>query len=93
MRKCLTQFSRIFEFGAVQKFVNLVDLVKSFQTSVCLQKSVLIQPRTGLSKFANDEPKVRNKVRTNKGRTIKPDSTLKAVFPVASIDMSTLARA
>ena len=29
----------------------------------------------------------------NQGRTIKPDSTLKAIFPVASIDMSTLARA
>ena len=85
-----------FEFGAVQKFVDLVDLVglvKSFRTSVHLQKSVLIQPRTGLFKFANNEPKVRIKVRTNIGRTIKPDSTLKAVFPVASIDMSTLARA
>ena len=31
MRKCLTQFSRIFEFGAVQKFVNLVDLEKMLQ--------------------------------------------------------------
>ena len=73
--------------------INLVDLVKSFQTSVYLQKSVLKEPRTGLSKSANNEPNVRNKVRTNIGRTIKPDSTLKAVFPVASIDMSTLARA
>ena len=77
----------------MQKRVNLVDLVKSFQTSIYSQNLESIQPRTGLSKFANDEPKVRNKVRTNKGRTIKPDSTLKAVFPVASIDMSTLARA
>ena len=30
MRKCLTKFSCDFECGAVQKFVNLVDLVKSF---------------------------------------------------------------
>ena len=38
MRKCLTKFSRIVECGAVKKCVNLisvnlVDLVKSFQTS------------------------------------------------------------
>ena len=31
MRKCLTKFSWILECGAAQKFVNLVDLVKSFQ--------------------------------------------------------------
>ena len=39
-----------FEFGAVQKFVNRVDLVKSFQTSICflLAKSLSLQPRTGL---------------------------------------------
>ena len=104
MRKCLTKFSWIFEFGAVQRgrvlrpedacqkrsswfsdwspkvqkcvsvfsvlyifnisfstsvlfskrriSVNLVDLVKSFQTSIYLQNSASIQPRTGLSKFA-----------------------------------------
>mgnify|MGYP003318247517 CR=1 FL=1 len=34
MRKCLTKFSRIVECGAVQKCVHLVDLVKSFQTSI-----------------------------------------------------------
>ena len=28
----------MFEVGAVQKYVDLVDLVKSFQTSVYLQK-------------------------------------------------------
>ena len=32
-------------------FVNLVDLVKSFPTSIYLQKSASIQPRTSLSKF------------------------------------------
>jgi len=35
----------------VQKYVNLVDLVKSFPTSIYLQKSASIQPRTSLSKF------------------------------------------
>ena len=36
MRKCLTKcfkFSRILQCGAAQKCVNLVDLVKCFQTS------------------------------------------------------------
>ena len=50
MRKCLTTFSWIFECGAVQKFVNLVDFVKSFLTTVYLQKSASIQPRTSRSK-------------------------------------------
>ena len=35
----------------MQKYVNLVDLVKSFPTSIYLQKSASIQPRTSLSKF------------------------------------------
>ena len=38
MRKCLTKFSRIFECGTVQKRVNLVHLVKSFQTTILLAK-------------------------------------------------------
>ena len=49
----------------VQKCVNLVDLVKSFQTSIYLQNLASIQPRTGLSKFAKRQPKVRTKVRKN----------------------------
>ena len=36
----------------VQKCVDLVDLVKSFQTSIYLEILASIQPRTGLSKFA-----------------------------------------
>ena len=40
-----------FEVRAVQKYVNLVDLIKSFPTSIYLQKSASIQPRTSLSKF------------------------------------------
>ena len=51
MRKCLTKFSLIFECGAVQKFVNLVDLVKSFPTSFFLQNLASIQPRTSPLKF------------------------------------------
>ena len=35
----------------MQKHVNLVDLVKSFPTSIYLQKSASIQPRTSFSKF------------------------------------------
>ena len=47
----LTIFGWNFEIWAVQKYVNLVDLVKSFPTSIYLQKSASIQPRTSLSKF------------------------------------------
>ena len=36
----------------MQKYANLVDLVKSFPTSIYLQKSASIQPRTSLVKFA-----------------------------------------
>ena len=35
----------------MQKYVNLLDLVKSFPTSIYLQQSAPIQPRTSLSKF------------------------------------------
>ena len=42
---------RIFECGAVQEFVNLVDLVKSFPTSIYLQNLASKQQRTSLSKF------------------------------------------
>ena len=52
MRKCLTTFRWIVEFGAVQKRVNIVDIVESFHASNYLQKSASIQRRTGLSKFA-----------------------------------------
>ena len=37
----------------MQKHVNLVDLVKSFPTSIYLQKSASIQPRTSPIKFAH----------------------------------------
>ena len=36
----------------MQKHVKLVDLVKSFPTSIYLQKSASIQPRTSPTKFA-----------------------------------------
>ena len=38
----------------VQKFVNLVDLVKSFQIRIYLQTSASIKPRTRLSEFAKN---------------------------------------
>ena len=66
MRNSLTKFGWNFECWAVQKRVNLVDLVKSFQTSI--QYLVLFsiylhiltstQPRMGLSKFAKNSPNV-----------------------------------
>ena len=54
-------------------YVNLVDLVKNFLTSIYyylafsiyLQTSASIQPRTSLSKFAKKYPKARKRVRTN----------------------------
>ena len=50
-KKMLTIFDWNFEVWAVQKCANLVDLVKSFATSIYLQKPASIQPRTSLSKF------------------------------------------
>ena len=35
----------------MQKYVNLVDLVKSFPTTIYLQKSASIQPRTSPLEF------------------------------------------
>ena len=35
----------------MQKYVNLVDLVKRFPKSIYLKKAASIQPRTSLSKF------------------------------------------
>ena len=47
----------IFNFGSFlpkDARVNLVDLVKSFQTSISLQKSASIQPRTSPLKFGKN---------------------------------------
>ena len=43
------------------------DIEKCWKMSIWLQKSVSIQRRTSLSKFAKFRPKVRTKVRTNIG--------------------------
>ena len=53
----------------VQKFANLVDLVKGFPTSIYLQRFVSLQPRTSLSKFAKNSPEVRKKLETSQKRT------------------------
>ena len=50
----LTQISD-FEIWAVQKYVHLLDLVKSFPTNIYLQNLASIQPRTSLSKFGENE--------------------------------------
>ncbi len=44
--KFATKICWIVEVGEVQRNINLVDLAKSFQTSIYLQKSASIQPRT-----------------------------------------------
>ena len=57
----------------MQKYVNLADLIKSFQTSIHLQKSASIQPRTGPSNFAkiSQNFEVRKRVRINIGDNIQ----------------------
>ena len=44
-----------FEFWAVQKYVNFVDLEKCWKMTIWLQKSASIQQRTSLSKFGENE--------------------------------------
>ena len=52
MRKSLTNFCEHFEFGAVRRITNLVDLENMLKKmSVWLQKSALIPPRTSSLKF------------------------------------------
>ena len=74
MRKCLTTSSWIFEFGAVEKRVveNLVDLVKSFQTSILISvyfqyllltyEIVLRYIREWTSQSLQSLPKIRKKL-------------------------------
>ena len=52
---CQKRFSWFSDWNPkVQKRVNLVYLVTSFQTSSYLQNLASIQPRTGFSKFAKN---------------------------------------
>ena len=51
--KFATKICWIVEVGEVQRNINLVDLAKSFQTSIYLQKSASIQPRTSHLIFFN----------------------------------------
>ena len=48
--KMLDNFLQKFEFRAVQKCANLVDLEKCWKMTIYLQRSALIQPRTSLGK-------------------------------------------
>ena len=52
MRKSLTKLFWNYEIWAVQRHVNLVDLVKSFPTHILLQNLASIQPITSPFKFA-----------------------------------------
>ena len=52
--KFLTIFGWNFYVWAVRKYVDLVDLVKTFPTNIYLQRSASIQPRMSLSKFWGD---------------------------------------
>ena len=52
MRKSLTKIFWNIEVWAVQKHVNLVDLVKSFPTNIFFQILASIQKRTSPIKFA-----------------------------------------
>ena len=49
-------FCEIFEIAAVQKYANLVELEKRFQTHIFLQNFVLIKPRTSPPKFLQNLP-------------------------------------
>ena len=72
MRNCLTKFSCIFEFGAVQKRVHIVDLVESFQTSIyylVLAKIGVDTAVAGPLKVCQQQPKVRKQIITNIGLT------------------------
>ena len=51
MKKSLTKICEDFEFRAVQRCENLVDLEKRCKMSIWTQKSALIQLRTSLLKF------------------------------------------
>ena len=54
--KCFHDFWQKIEFGAVQKYVNIVDLEKCCKMSIYLPKSALIQPRTSRLKLP-DRPR------------------------------------
>ena len=60
MRNSLTKIFWNIEVWAVQKHVNLVDLVKSFRTDIFLQDLASIQKRTSPLKFAHLAEKSEN---------------------------------
>ena len=60
----------------MQKHANLVDLVKSFPTSIYLQNLASIQPRTSLVKFARSPHTDRpghGKARLSEADDLRPD--------------------
>ena len=61
--KKFDEFCQRIEVWAVQKHVNLVDLVKSFPTSIFAQNFASIQQRTSFIKFDHLAEKSERKVR------------------------------
>ena len=72
--------SRDFEFGAVQKLVNLVDLEKCCKMSIYLPKSALIQPRTSRPKL----PDRSSGSSPSGSRAARPSGTGSASSPAGS---------
>ena len=97
MRRCLTKFSCIFKCGAVQKFVNLVDLVKSFPTSIYLQNLASIQPsqpaENEILKVCQSLPNVIVKVRKTIGSGAPPAKRPRAAAGVSSATRAEIATA
>ena len=56
--KLFTIFDKNIEFGAVQKYVNLVDLEKCCKMSIWLQNLASIQPRTSPNKLCSFRSKI-----------------------------------
>ena len=74
MRKFLTKIFWNIELWAVQKHVNLVDLVKGFPTNIYLQNLASIQKRTSLSKFAHFAEKSGNGSTSNLSTKVRRPS-------------------
>ena len=85
MRKCLTKNFWNIEVWAVQKHINLVDLVKSFPTNIYLQNLASIQKRTSPVKFAHLAEKSANGSISNLSLMLQPnEKTLQGSFSSAS---------
>ena len=80
----IVSFSTSVLFSKRRISVNLVELVKSFQTRIYLQKSASMQPRTNLAK---NQPKVRIRVRKNIDRNSRADVNYEPAPDVMTNDL------